>query len=73
MSAQKSAERIRRNVLAGISCGPTTTVLVRETTLSRYAARIQCQCRNRFQQISVNFPAAATRAIFAPARFRIRV
>lgn len=32
-----------------------------------------CQRRSRFQQISAIFRAVATRAIFAPERFRIRV
>ena len=57
-------------------CGPTAAVLVRESAFSRYAACsacVRCQCRNRFQQISANFLATATRAIFAPDRFRTRV
>ena len=36
-----------------------------------YAAR-RCQRINRDQQMPANFLAAATRAIFAPERFRMR-
>jgi hypothetical protein len=55
--------------------GPTPAVLVRESAFSFYdicSTCVHCQYRNRFQQISANFMATATRAIFAPERFRTR-
>jgi hypothetical protein len=74
----RSAQSGARRAHCPISpfCGPTTTELVREANVPFYAACsecVRCQCRNRFQQISANFRATATRAFFAPDRFRTRV
>ena len=56
-------------------CGPQAAVSVRETTWfsqAAWPACSRCHRRNRFQQISASFLAAATRAIFAPERLRMR-
>ena len=57
-------------------CGPHAAVSVRETTWFFQAASpacARCHCRNRFQHISASFLAAATRAIFALDRLRMRL
>ena len=57
-------------------CGPHAAVSVRETTWFSQAAWLacsRCHCRKRFQQISASFLAAATRAIFALDRLRMRL
>ena len=74
----RSAQSVARWEDGPIShlCGPTAAVLVRESAFPFYAAcsaRVRCQCRKRFQQISANFLATATRAILALDRFRTRV
>ena len=76
---------IGRSAQSGAQCrlrltrpfsGPTSAALVRESARPFYAARaarVRCQPRNRRQQISASLRATATRAIFAPERFRTRV
>ena len=57
-------------------CGPHAAVSVRETTWffqAAWRACSRCHCRNRFQHISASFLAAATRAIFALDRLRMRL
>lgn len=57
-------------------CGPHAAVSVRETTIISQAAWPACSRRHwhsRFQQISASFLAAATRAIFALERLRMRL
>jgi len=57
-------------------CGPQAAVSVRETTWFFQAAWLacsRCQRHSRFQQISASFLAAATRAIFALDRLRMRL
>ena len=57
-------------------CGPHAAVSVRETTCffqAAWPACSRCQRRRRFQHISASFRAAATRAIFALDRLRMRL